>query len=875
MSNVQLNPPSSKLRSDYRPPDFFIDHVSLFFDLNDEYTLVKCITQIRRNGEHKRPLVLDGEQLELVTVSVNGQAFKQYQQNETSLIVEIDQAQIELCIETKIYPHLNTSLEGLYLSSGAYCTQCEAEGFRKITYYLDRPDVLATFDVTITANQQLFPLLLANGNKIGSGADNDGRHWVKWQDPFKKPCYLFALVAGDFDVLEDSFTTQSGKTVALELFVDKGQLGKGQHALDSLKKAMRWDEEVFGLEYDLDIYMIVAVDFFNMGAMENKGLNVFNSKFVLASADTATDEDFFNIESVIAHEYFHNWTGNRVTCRDWFQLSLKEGLTVFRDQQFSADMASPLINRIKSVKVIRENQFAEDSSAMAHPIRPDEVIEMNNFYTVTVYDKGAEVIRMLHTLLGARGFRQGMDLYFQRFDGQAVTCDDFVQALQDANQQDLSLFRRWYSQSGTPSLKVSDVYHADTHTYELTIEQHTKPTADQKHKENLHIPLGLSLLGDEGQCFPLNSTNDKSLILDVKASVNHFHFENIPLKPTPSLLHNFTAPVRLDYAYSEADLAHLMRHSPDDFARWDASQNLYSRCIHGIADTDIHQSKAIIDVVVSTFKSLLADVNLAKALKTEMLSLPSFETLFQQRDHIDIDSLYAARKWLYALLAKECITEWLAHYQRVGDRYAYQQSQVEQRRLNNLCLKYLALSQNPESKTLILNQFTQADNMTDSLGALSAAQLGDVALFDDLMLQFEQKWQHEPLVLDKWFALQANTPRGDILARLDILAAHAQYSINNPNRVRSVVGSFAYYNVPGFHAIDGSGYTFLADYILKLNKINPQIAARLVTPLTQWQKVDTRRQSLMQHQLMRLSNAPQLSKDVFEKVSKSLQYTGQ
>jgi aminopeptidase N len=875
MSNVQLNPPSSKLRSDYRPPDFFIDHVSLIVDLNDTNTLVKCSTQVKRNGEHKRPLVLDGEQLELCSVEVNGKPFKHYQKTATSLVIEIDLAQFELCIETKIYPHLNTSLEGLYLSSGAYCTQCEAEGFRKITYYLDRPDVLATFDVTITANQQAFPMLLANGNKVASGSDTKGRHWVKWQDPFKKPCYLFALVAGDFDLLKDTFTTQSGRTVALELFVDKGQLAKGQHALDSLKKAMQWDEEVFGLEYDLDIYMIVAVDFFNMGAMENKGLNVFNSKFVLASADTATDEDFFNIESVIAHEYFHNWTGNRVTCRDWFQLSLKEGLTVFRDQQFSADMASPLINRIKSVKVIRENQFAEDSSAMAHPIRPDEVIEMNNFYTVTVYDKGAEVIRMLHTLLGADGFRRGMDLYFQRFDGQAVTCDDFVQALEDANEHDLSLFRRWYSQSGTPSLKVSDVYHAEAHRYELTIEQHTKPTADQKHKENLHIPLGLSLLGNEGQCFPLNSTNDTTLILDIKESINHFCFENITTKPIPSLLHNFTAPVRLDYAYSDADLAHVMRHSPDDFARWDASQSLYSRCIHGIAKHGVEQAKESIAVVVSTFTSLLAASNLAKALKTEMLSLPSFETLFQQRDRIDIDSLYTARRWLYEKLATDCVGAWLAHYQPVGERYAYQQSQVEQRRLNNLCLKYLALSQDPRSKILILNQFAQADNMTDSLGALAAAQLGDLALFDDLMLQFEQKWLHEPLVLDKWFALHANTPRQDILARLDILAAHAQYSINNPNRVRSVVGSFAYYNVPGFHAVDGSGYAFLADYILKLNKINPQIAARLVTPLTQWQKVDNRRQTLMQHQLMRLSNAPDLSKDVFEKVSKSLHYTGE
>jgi aminopeptidase N len=869
-NSIQVTEPNIKKRSDYLPSAFLIEHVSMTFDLRAESSTVRCVSRVIRNGQHQLPLVLDGEDLELKSVAVNGQAWSDYQIESSSMTLNIALAEFELDITTTIYPHLNTSLEGLYFAAGAYCTQCEAEGFRKITYFLDRPDVLATYDVTIQAGQADFPFLLSNGNKIDSGSLDDGRHWVSWSDPFKKPCYLFALVAGDFDLLVDSYTTMTGREVALELFVDKGKLSKGQHALDSLKKAMRWDEEVFGLEYDLDIYMIVAVDFFNMGAMENKGLNVFNSKFVLADPESATDDDFFNIEAVIAHEYFHNWTGNRITCRDWFQLSLKEGLTVFRDQQFSADMASPLVNRIKNVKVIRENQFAEDASAMSHPIRPDEVIEMNNFYTVTVYDKGAEVIRMMHTLLGAQGFRQGMDLYFERFDGQAVTCDDFVQALQDATGKDLTIFKRWYSQSGTPSVKVTDFYDRQTGTYRLNISQVTKATADQKDKMSLHIPLTFSLLDKQGKTLSLDDKGSTELVAELKEDNQQFNFFGYTEKPTPSLLHNFSAPVRLEFEYSNEQLAHVLLHSPDDFARWDASQKIYSDCIHQLANNDQAVANSLVENLLVALQPIAEDPDLPLAFKAEMLSLPSFETLLQQRGKVNIDKLYNARKSLMLTMAKAFLPQWRAMYQiTTRQPYQYEQGQVEQRKLNNLSLKYLQLSGEQDAEGLIRQQFAESNNMTDTLGALAAAQLGELNLFDDLMSQFEQRWQSEPLVLDKWFSLHANTPRPDILARLEILAGHAQYSISNPNRVRSLVGSFAYYNVPGFHAIDGSGYAFLADYLIKLNTVNPQIAARLITPLTQWQKVDKKRQALMQHQLMRISAIPNLSKDLFEKISKS------
>jgi len=863
--------PAVKKRCDYRQPDFLINHVQLEFTLIDKSTKVICVSKITRNGIHTRPLILDGEGIQLSSVHIDGSNVSNYHQTDTSLTIDTNIDEFELRIENIINPKDNSSLEGLYLQAGAYCTQCEAEGFRKITYFLDRPDVLATYEVKIIADKKRFPFLLSNGNKVDSGDLTDGKHWIKWSDPFKKPCYLFALVAGDFDLLEDSFVTQSGRSIALELFVDKGMLGRGQHALDSLKKAMKWDETEFGLEYDLEIYMIVAVDFFNMGAMENKGLNVFNSKFVLADAQTATDEDYFNIEAVIAHEYFHNWTGNRVTCRDWFQLSLKEGLTVFRDQQFSADMSSPIVNRIQNVRIIRERQFAEDASAMSHPIRPDEVIEMNNFYTVTVYDKGSEVIRMLFTVLGKTGFLAGIKLYFKRFDGQAVTCDDFVQAMQDANDKDLSQFRRWYSQSGTPQVDVSDSYDASTKTYRIQFQQTHSATFEQKEKQNLVIPIQFSLLNDKLVPLMLGDSGKEQITLELVDTQQSLEFTNVDSMPIPSLLHGFSAPVKLNYPYSQQQLSNVMLGSPDEFARWDAGQKLFSDCIHNLANKTEQQQLASINQTVSMFEPIFEAKDISLALKTEMLTLPSFETLFQQMDSVDIEILSQSRKQLLKALAKTFQVNWLSHYSAFEKQpYKYQSKQVEQRKMRNLALKYLTLSEQPDVEQLLIHQFDNADNMTDSLGVLGAAQFGDLILFEKLMLAFEQKWHADPLVLDKWFALHANTDRSDILARISILMGHSQFTINNPNRVRALIGTFSFFNVTGFHNIDGSGYKFVADYLIKLNEVNPQIAARIITPLIQWQKVDKTRQKLMQHQLMRIGDTKGLSTDLFEKITKSL-----
>lgn len=863
----------AKRRSDYRSPDFLIDSIALEFDLDAQETRVKAVSRVRRNGQHQRPLRLDGEQLTLIELLVDGKPVTPSEHSETHLSLSEVPDDFELTVTTTTNPSKNSSLEGLYMADGAFCTQCEAEGFRKITYFMDRPDVLAEYHVTIRADKQAFPALLSNGNKVASQDLEDGRHSVSWHDPFKKPSYLFALVAGDFDLLTDSFITCSGRAIQLELYVDKGKASRGHHALASLKKAMRWDEEVFGLEYDLDIYMIVAVDFFNMGAMENKGLNVFNSKFVLADSETATDEDYFNIESVIAHEYFHNWTGNRVTCRDWFQLSLKEGLTVFRDQEFSADMSSPLVNRIKQVRVIREHQFAEDASAMAHPIRPDVVMEMNNFYTVTVYNKGAEVIRMLHTLLGKAGFRRGMDLYFARFDGQAVTCDDFVQAMEDASQRDLSQFRRWYSQSGTPVLSAERSAKTDNGQPAISLMQHTPATADQAVKHPLHIPLRFELIDRAGkQLTSADSELRDGLfeLTDAKAS--------LPLQADdddviPVLLAGFSAPVKLQYPYQPDELASIVKHAKDDFARWDAVQTLYSHFIHGQADSQrasaIEVSEAnVLDVVGALLKETSGD----KAFVAEMLSVPSFETLCQQVEGFDVSRLYSAREALLDSLSETFDQQWRQRFnQRIKQKYAYDDAQVSDRRLAHLALSYLCRQSvhHPLAEEL----FEHADNMTDSLASLKALQAPDADSFTQLMTSFESRWHEEPLVLDKWFALHATTPRDDILSHLDLLSGHAQYSINNPNRVRALIGSFAFYNPMGFHASNGSGYRYVTDYLLTLDGVNPQVAARLVTPLIQWQKLDQQRQSLIRKELQRILAREGLSRDLYEKVSKSLEYS--
>ncbi|BDX06405.1 aminopeptidase N [Planctobacterium marinum] len=862
MDNSVVSPTARRL-SDYKPYGFEIRSVDLTFELEPANTRVTSKLKVKKQNLRLNKLYLDGSGLELVSFKINGQVYESYKKTASGLEVVFPFESADVEIVTQFNPEQNKSLEGLYYAASTFCTQCEAEGFRKISYYPDRPDVLSVWSVKIVADKHKYPYLLSNGNKTGEGTLPDGKHWVSWHDPFKKPCYLFALVAGDFDLLSDEYTTQSGRKVNLELYVDKGNAGRGSHALESLKKSMKWDEDTFGLEYDLDIYMIVAVDFFNMGAMENKGLNVFNSKFVLADEESATDEDYFNVESIIAHEYFHNWTGNRVTCRDWFQLSLKEGLTVFRDQQFSSDMSSHISNRIKQVRVMREHQFAEDAGPMSHPIRPEEVIEMNNFYTVTVYDKGAEVIRMIHTLLGAEGFRKGMDLYFKRHDGQAVTCDDFVAAMQDASGVDLEQFRRWYRQSGTPVVTVSKKYNKDTKKLVIKLEQRTPATADQKQKQDLHIPVAWEL-------FDKTENKHSSGVFDLKQQADQLIIDDVQQQQDIVLFTDFSAPVKIEQTTSTESAIEVMLHAHDSFSRWDAAQTVYSDLIWQINDSP-DNSCAEVESAINAIVQKLTGANISdRGLLCELLSLPGFDYLSEQRETLDVLALYQAREKVKHFLAS-ALTDFAARVinEVSSSEYRYATEDVAIRRLKNLMLQYHVLA--TEEFGHAEQQFTNATNMTDSLGALSAMRTeATLPQFERHMVAFEERWRQDVLVLDKWFALHAGTDRDDILATMDLLTSHQRFNFDNPNRVRSVVGTFAFYNIPQFHKADGSGYQYVADNIIRLNSVNPQVAARIVTPMLRWKKLMGERRDKMQNQLLRIADTPDLSKDLFEKVSKSL-----
>lgn len=866
--------PQAKYRHDYRAPDYTTTDIDLDFSLDAETTRVTAVSKIKRQGTAGAPLVLDGEDLTLVSIQVDGQPWSAYRQQDNQLIIDELPAQFTLTIVNDIHPAKNTALEGLYLSGDALCTQCEAEGFHHITYYQDRPDVLARFTTRIVADKARYPFLLSNGNRIGQGELADGRHWVQWQDPFPKPCYLFALVAGDFDVLRDSFTTRSGRKVALELFVDRGNLDRADWAMTSLKNSMKWDETRFGLEYDLDIYMIVAVDFFNMGAMENKGLNIFNSKYVLAKAETATDKDYLNIEAVIGHEYFHNWTGNRVTCRDWFQLSLKEGLTVFRDQEFSSDLGSRSVNRIDNVRVMRGAQFAEDASPMAHAIRPDKVIEMNNFYTLTVYEKGSEVIRMMHTLLGEANFQKGMQLYFERHDGSAATCDDFVQAMEDASNVDLSRFRRWYSQSGTPLLTVRDEYDAETQQYRLHVSQKTAPTADQPEKLPLHIPLDIELYDSEGNVIPLQKGGlPVNNVLNVTEAEQTFVFDGVAYKPVPSLLREFSAPVKLDYPYSDQQLTFLMQHARNEFARWDAAQSLLATYIK--LNVARHQQKQPLSLplhVADAFRAVLLDEKLDPALAAQILTLPSENEIAELFATIDPEAIAAVHEAIVRCLARELADEWLAVYHaNKTDGYRVEHGEIAKRALRNVCLGYLAFGEDVVlADQLVSEQYRQADNMTDSLAALSAAVAAQLPCRDALLAAFDERWHQDGLVMDKWFVLQGSSPSADVLSKVRALLQHRSFSLSNPNRTRSLIGGFASGNPAAFHAADGSGYQFLAEILSDLNQRNPQIAARLIEPLIRLKRYDAGRQALMRKALEQLKGLENLSGDLYEKISKAL-----
>ncbi|UMB75222.1 aminopeptidase N [Dickeya fangzhongdai] len=865
--------PQVKYRHDYRAPDYTITDIALDFDLHPEQTRVVAVSQVVLQGEPGAVLKLDGEGLKLLSVQVDGQDWQAYRLLEGGLELTGLPEKFTLRIETEISPATNSALEGLYQSGEALCTQCEAEGFRHITFYLDRPDVLARFTTRITADKARYPYLLSNGNRVAQGEQGEGRHWVEWQDPFPKPCYLFALVAGDFDVLRDSFITRSGREVALELFVDRGNLDRADWAMTSLKNAMKWDETRFGLEYDLDIYMIVAVDFFNMGAMENKGLNIFNSKFVLAKAETATDKDYLGIEAVIAHEYFHNWTGNRVTCRDWFQLSLKEGLTVFRDQEFSSDVGSRPANRIDNVRVMRGAQFAEDASPMSHPIRPDQVIEMNNFYTLTVYEKGSEVIRMMHTLLGEEKFQAGMRLYFDRHDGSAATCDDFVQAMEDASSVDLSQFRRWYSQSGTPVVTVRDDYDAATRQYRLHVSQTTPVGADKQPKLPLHIPLDVELYDTEGLVIPLRQKGQKlGSVLNVTEAEQTFVFDDVPCQPVPSLLREFSAPVKLNYPWSDEQLTFLMRHASNAFSRWDAAQSLLANYIRlNVARYQQKQPLSLPMHVVDAFRGVLLDDQLDPMLASQILSLPSENEMAELFDVIDPDAIAAVRQSLVQTLAQEMADELLAVY-RANKLASYRvdQQDMGKRALRNVCLSYLAFADRSQADALAAAQFTDADNMTDSLAAMAAAVAAQLPCRDTLLAAFDERWHQDGLVMDKWFVLQASSPASDVLNRVRELLNHRSFSLNNPNRLRSLVGSFCAGNPSAFHAVDGSGYQFLTEMLSDLNTRNPQVASRLIEPLIRLKRYDSNRQALMRQALETLKGLENLSGDLFEKITKAL-----
>ena len=857
--------PQTQYLKDYQAPDFLINHTELNFDLQPLTTRVTALLTLSRVGAKTAPLVLDGIDLRLVSLSIDTHDISDYKIVGEQLIINNLPDHCQLSIVTEISPQTNTSLEGLYLSGGAYCTQCEAQGFRKITYYMDRPDVLSTFDVTIIADKK-YPQLLSNGNMVDSGETQDGRHFAKWQDPFKKPSYLFALVAGDFDVLNDSYTTKSGKNVDLALFVDKGNLSKTPHAMSSLKKAMQWDETRFNLEYDLDIYMIVAVDFFNMGAMENKGLNIFNSKCVLANQETATDKDYHTIESIVGHEYFHNWTGNRVTCRDWFQLSLKEGLTVFRDQEFSSDLGSRALNRIDAVKVMRTHQFSEDAGPMAHPIRPEKVIEMNNFYTVTVYDKGAEVIRMMHTLLGETNFQKGMTLYFQRHDGQAVTCDDFVSAMSDASNINLEQFKRWYSQSGTPRLNVQQSYHSETQTFSLTIEQ--AAPINQPQNDTLHIPFAIELLDSKGKSVPLQYKGQSvDHVLDVTKATQTFNFDQLAEQPVAVLLEDFSAPCILKQHSNDQDLLHIMRFARSDFSRWDAQQQLFINAVkRGIASK---KPEPLSNEIIAALQVLIASRAGDLALLAELLKLPSFDTLAAEFETIPVDAILNITQQFEQQIADTLEQEFINCYQALEDDGSVNAAAVAIRSLKQQCLYYLAKTDSLSAAEFIKDA-ASSTNMTNVLGALSGAIKASHTLSDTLLAHFDSQWRHDVLVMDKWFALQAMQSGDDAIDNIKALYEHPCFDFSNPNRVRALIGSFSHFNTAQFHRLDGKGYALLGDLLIKLNTINPQNASRMLTPFMSWKRYDKVRSAAMKTQLQRLADLDTLSDDLFEKVEKAL-----
>ena len=857
---------------DYAAPAYRILKTDLHFDILEPQTIVKSslTVQPEKAGE---PLVLDGS-AKLLSVKVNGRAVDYVLEDEKLTIASVPSENFTLEVETEILPSENKSLMGLYASGGNLFTQCEPEGFRKITFYIDRPDVMSKFTTTIVADKKRYPVLLSNGNKIDGGEFSDGRHWVKWEDPFAKPSYLFALVAGDLAVTEDYFTTMSGRKVKIEFYtteIDKPKVG---FAVESLKNAMKWDETRFGLEYDLDIFMVVAVGDFNMGAMENKGLNIFNTKFVLANSRTATDTDFEGIESVVGHEYFHNWTGNRVTCRDWFQLSLKEGLTVFRDQEFSGDRASRAVRRIENIRLLRQHQFPEDAGPTAHPVRPASYEEMNNFYTMTVYEKGAEVVRMYHTLLGEEGFQKGMKLYFQRHDGQAVTCDDFRAAMADANGINLDQFALWYSQAGTPVLEAEG--RLKNNSFELTIKQTVPPTPDMADKQPMMIPVKVGLLNRNGEAvaFDYQGKRATEAVLLLTEAEQTFPLEGVTEAVVPSLLRGFSAPVHLNYPYSDDDLLLLLAHDSDAFTRWEAAQTLYRRAVAAnLAALSDGVELPKHEKLLAAVEKVISDDLLDNAFKAMLLGVPSEAELWDGAENIDPLRYHQAREALLDTLAVHFLPKWHELNRQAAKQenqsYEYSPETAGWRTLRNVCRAFVLRADPAHIETVAEKYGEMAQNMTHEWGILSAVNGNESDTRNRLLAQFADKFSDDALVMDKYFALIGSSRRSDTLQQVQTALQHPKFSLENPNKARSLIGSFSR-NVPHFHAEDGSGYRFIADKVIEIDRFNPQVAARLVQAFNLCNKLEPHRKNLVKQELQRIRVQEGLSKDVGEIVGKIL-----
>lgn len=886
----KMGTPKEIFLKDYKMPDYYFDTVDLKFLLGEEKTIVNSrITVFPRVEGSKFPLVLNGDDVQLISIKINSEDLKEedYVLDSRHLtILSPPTGSFTLEIVNEICPQNNTSLEGLYKSTGNFCTQCEAEGFRKITFYQDRPDIMAKYTCRIEADKSLYPVLLSNGNLIDQGDLEGGKHYALWEDPFKKPCYLFALVAGKLVSRDDVFITRSGRKISLKIWTPAEDLPKTEHAMYSLKAAMKWDEDVFGLEYDLDLFNIVAVPDFNMGAMENKSLNIFNSKLVLASPETASDADYAAILGVIGHEYFHNWTGNRVTCRDWFQLSLKEGLTVFRDQEFSSDMGSRAVKRIADVSRLRNYQFPQDAGPMAHPVRPHSYIKMDNFYTVTVYEKGAEVVRMYKTLLGSQGFRKGMDLYFERHDGQAVTCEDFYAAMRDANDADFANFLLWYSQAGTPQVKVTSSYNSDGRTFSLKFRQDVPPTPGQPVKEPMFLPVALGLLDSSGNNLRLSSIyhdgvlqsiseNDQpvySTVLRLTKKEEEFVFSDIPERPVPSLFRGYSAPVRLETDLNNDDLFFLLANDSDEFNRWEAGQVLARKLmLQLVADHQQNKTLVLNSKFVEGLRSILSDSSLDKEFIAKAITLPGEGEIMDMMEVADPDAVYAVRSFIRKQLATALKAELLTAVEnnRSSEAYVFNHPEMARRALKNTALAYLALVEDAEIASLVLNEYKNASNMTDQFAALVAIAQKPGETRDEILADFYAKWQHDYLVVNKWLALQAMSDIPGNIENVQNLLNHKAFDLRNPNKVYSLIGGFCG-SIVNFHAKDGSGYKFLGDIVLQLDKINPQVASRMVSAFSRWRRYDEHRQNLAKAQLEKILSANGLSENVFEIASKSL-----